>query len=99
VLRGLSATSLRTVCQTAFHQKPLANRIKNDDAQEHAKNAKNTWAKASTRTVRTHHADDPRGANRPGNSSPKTNSRAPYHLSFQGSPKQLKLLRKDLGKM
>jgi hypothetical protein len=28
VSRGLSATSLRTVRQTAFHQKPLANRIK-----------------------------------------------------------------------
>jgi hypothetical protein len=28
VLHGLSATSLRTVRQTTFHQKTLANRIK-----------------------------------------------------------------------
>jgi hypothetical protein len=42
----------------------------------------------------------PRGLSaRCGNSSPRVNSRAPYHLSFQGSPKRLKLLWKDLGKV
>jgi hypothetical protein len=88
---GLSAKQL----STKSHWQP----DQNEGAQEHAKKAKNTWAKPSTRTVRTHHADGPRGANRRGNSSPKTYSRAPYHLSFQGSPERLKLLRKDLGKM
>jgi hypothetical protein len=50
-----------------------------------------------------HHADyphPPRGLSaRCENSSPRANSRAPYQLSFHGSPKQLKLLWKDLGKM
>jgi hypothetical protein len=82
-----------------FPPKATGQPDQNDYAQEHTKNAKNTQAKSFTRTVRTHHADGPRGASRRGNSSPKTNSRAPYHLSFQGSPKRLKLLRKELGKM
>jgi hypothetical protein len=82
-----------------FPPKATGQPDQNEGAQEHAKNAKNIWAKPSTRTVRTQHADGSRGANRRGNISLKTNSRAPYHLSFQGSPKRLKLLRKDLGKM
>jgi hypothetical protein len=99
VLRGLSATSGRTVRQTTPHQKPLANRIKTKALKNTQRTRKTPGQKLSTGTVRTHHADDPRGVNRRGNSSPKTNSRAPYHLSFHGSPKRLKLLRKDLGKM
>jgi hypothetical protein len=51
------------------------------------------------RTVHGYQVDCPPGANRHGNSSPRENLRAPYQLSFHGSPKQLKLLRKGLGKM
>jgi hypothetical protein len=97
--RGLSATSGRTVRQTTSHQKPLSNRIKTKALKNTRRTRRTPRQKPSTRTVRTHHADGPRGANRRGNSSSKTNSRAPYHLSFHGSPKRLKLLREDLGKM
>jgi hypothetical protein len=72
---------------------------RNEDTQEHATNTKNPRPTGSTRTVRTYQADCPPGADRRENSSPRANPRAPYHLSFQGSPKQLKLLRKGLGKM
>jgi hypothetical protein len=55
---------------------------RNEGAQEHAKNMKNTWAKM-------HHADyphPPRGLSaRCENSRLRASSRAPYHLSFQGS--------------
>jgi hypothetical protein len=99
VSRGLSAMSKRTVRQTTSHQKPLANQIKTKALKNTRRTRRTPGQKPSTQTVRTHHADGPRDANRRGNSSPKTNSRAPYLLSFHGSPKRLKLLRNDLGKM
>jgi hypothetical protein len=50
-----------------------------------------------------HHTDSPsttRGRSaRHGNSSPSLKSKTPKQLSVHGSPKRLKLLRKDLGKM
>jgi hypothetical protein len=99
VPRGQSAKSGRTVRQTPFHQKLLANRIETKVLKNTRRTRRTPGPKGSTRTVRTHHVDSPRGANRRGSSSLRTNSRAPYHLSFHGSPKRLKLLRKDLGKM
>jgi hypothetical protein len=99
VLRVQSATSGRTVRQTPSHQKPLANRIETKALKNTRRTRRTPGPKGSTRTMRTHHADSPRGANRRGSSSPRANSRAPYHLSFHGSPKRLKLLREDLGKM
>jgi hypothetical protein len=99
VPRGQSATSWQTVRQTPSHQKPLANRIETKALKNTRRTRRTLGPKGSTRTIRTHHADSPRGANRRGSSNPRANSRAPYHLSFHGSPKQLKLLRKDLGKM
>jgi hypothetical protein len=99
VPRGQSATSWRTVRQTPSHQKPLANRIETKALKNARRTQKTPGPEGSTRTVRTHHADSPRAANRRGSSSSRANSRAPYHLSFHGSPKRLKLLRKDLGKM
>jgi hypothetical protein len=80
-------------------QKTVGQMDRNEDAQEHMMNTKNPRLPGSTRTVRAYQADCPVGANRRGNSSPRANSRAPYHLSFHGSPKRLKLLRKGLGKM
>jgi hypothetical protein len=72
---------------------------RNEDAQEHVMNTKHPKPTGSTRTIRAYQADCPPGANRRGNSRPRARTRAPYHLSFHGSPKRLKLLRKDLGKM
>jgi hypothetical protein len=72
---------------------------RNKDAQEHATNTKNPRPTGSTWIVRAYQVDCPPGADRRGNSSPRANPRAPYHLSFHGSPKQLKFLRKGLGKM
>jgi hypothetical protein len=97
--RGQSVTSGRTVRQTPSHQKPLANRIETKALKNTRGTRRTPGPKGFTRTVRTHHTDSPRGANRRGSSSPRANSRAPYHLSFHGCPKRLKLLRKALGKM
>jgi hypothetical protein len=72
---------------------------RNEDAQEHATNTKNSRPMGSTRTVRTYQADCPPGANIRGSSRSRAKARAPYHLSFHGSPKRLKLLKKGLGKM
>jgi hypothetical protein len=99
VSRGQSATPERTVRQTPSHQKPLANRIETKALKNTRRTRRTPGPKGSTRTVHTHHADSPRGANKRGSSSLRANSRAPYHLSFHGSSKRLKLLRKDLGKM
>jgi hypothetical protein len=99
VPRGQFATTGRTVCQTPSHQKPLANRIETKALKNTRRTRRTLGPKGSTRTVHTHHADSSRGANQRGSSSPRANSRAPYLLSFHGSPKRLKLLRKDLGKM
>jgi hypothetical protein len=71
----------------------------NEDAQEHATNTKNSRPTGSTRTVRAYQADCLPSANRRKKSRPRARTRAPYHLSFHGSSKRLKLLRKDLGKM
>jgi hypothetical protein len=99
VPRGQSATSRRTVRQTPSHQKSLANQIETKALKNTRRTRRTPGPKGSTRTVRAHHADIPRGANRRGDSSPRANSRAPYYLSFHGSPKRLKLLRKDLRNM
>jgi hypothetical protein len=82
-----------------YRQKTAGQQDRNKGAQEHAMNTKNPRPTGSTRTVRTYQADCPPGANRRGNNSLRANPRAPYHLSFHGSPKQLELLRKGLGKM
>jgi hypothetical protein len=99
VPRGQSATSGRTVYQTPSHQKPLANRIETKVLRSMRRTRRTLGPKGSTQAVCTHHADSPQGANQRESSSPRANSRAPYHLSFHGSPKWLKRLRKDLGKM
>jgi hypothetical protein len=99
VPRGQSATSGRTVRQTPSHQKPLANWIETKALKNMRRTRRTPGSKGSTQTVRTNHADSPRGANKRGSSSSRANSRAPYHLSFHGSAKRLKFLRKDLGKM
>jgi hypothetical protein len=102
--RATGAT--RTVCDNQVDGPPNSNRPKtagqtdrNKDAQEHTTNTKNPRPTSSMRTVHGYQVDCPPGANRHGNSSPRENLRAPYQLSFHGSPKQLKLLRKGLGKM
>jgi hypothetical protein len=104
---GPQATgAARTVCDVQADSPPNSSRPKtagqmdrNEDAQEHATNMKNPRPTGSTQTVRTYQADCPPGANRRGSSMPRAKTRSPYHISFHGSPKQLKLLRKDLGKM
>jgi hypothetical protein len=45
-----------------FPPKATGQPDRNEGAQEHAKNTKNTWAKSTTRTVRTRLADYPPGA-------------------------------------
>jgi hypothetical protein len=82
-----------------YRPKTVGQPDRNKGAQEHATNTKNPRPTSSTRTVRTYQADCPPGANRRGNSNLRANRRAPYHLSFHGSPKRLELLRKGLGKM
>jgi hypothetical protein len=72
---------------------------RNKDTQKHATNTKNPRPTGSTWTVRAYQADCPPGANRRGNSRSRAQTRAPYHLSFHGTSKRLKLLRKGLGKM
>jgi hypothetical protein len=57
VPRGLSTTSGRTIRQTTFHQKPLANRIETKALKNTRRTRRTPVPKASTRTVRTHHAD------------------------------------------
>jgi hypothetical protein len=99
VPREQSVTSGRTVRQTPYHQKPMAIRIKTKALKNTQRTRRTPGPKDSTPTVRTRHADSPRGANRRGSSSPRANSTTPYHLSFHGSPKWLKPLRKDLRKM
>jgi hypothetical protein len=98
--------AMRTVCDIQAEGSPNSSRPKgvgqtnrNENAQEHGTNTKNPRPIGSTRTVRAYQADCPPGANRRGCSRPRAKTRAPYHLSFHGSPKRLKLLRKDLGKM
>jgi hypothetical protein len=82
-----------------YQPKTAGQPDRNKSAQEHATNTKNPRPTSSTRTVHTYQADCPPGANRRRNTSPRANPRAPYHLSFHGSPKRLELLRKGLGKM
>jgi hypothetical protein len=72
---------------------------RNEDAQEHATNTKNPKPISSTRTVCANEADCPPGANSHGKNRPRARTWAPYLLSFHGSPKRLKVLRKDLGTM
>jgi hypothetical protein len=79
--------------------KTAGQQDRNTGAQENATNTTNPRPTGSARMVRTHQADSPPGANRRRNSSPRGNPRAPQLLSFHGSPKQLELLRKGLGKM
>jgi hypothetical protein len=104
---GSRATgAVRTVRDVQADGPPNSTRPKtvgqidrNKDAQEHATNTKNPRPTGSMRTVRAYQAVCPPGENRHGNSTLRENSRALYHLSFHGSPKRLKLLRKGLGKM
>jgi hypothetical protein len=78
--------------------KTVGQMDRNEDAQEHMTNTKNPKPTGSTRTVHAYQVDCPPGANRRGNSNPRANSQAPGHLSFHGSPRRLKLLRKGLGR-
>jgi hypothetical protein len=71
--------------------KTVGQTDRNEDSQEHGTNTKNPRPTGFRRTVRAYQADCPPGANRRGNSSSRANPRAPYHLSFHGSPKRLKL--------
>jgi hypothetical protein len=82
-----------------YQPKTAGQPDRNKSAQEHATNTKNPRPTGSTQMVRTYQADYPPGVNRRGNTSPRANPRAPYHLSFHGSHKRLELLRKGLGKM
>jgi hypothetical protein len=59
--RGQSATSGRTVRQTPSHEKPLAKQIETKALKNTRRTRRTPGPKGSTQTVRTHHADSPRG--------------------------------------
>jgi hypothetical protein len=99
----LPRISPHNVVNHSSHKEATIHRSSNhtwsSDAQEHTMNTKNPRPTGPTQTVRTYQAACPPGVNRCGNSRPRARTRAPYHLSFHGSPKRLKLLRKELGKI
>jgi hypothetical protein len=105
LILGRSASNL---CRTDSSRRPGGRSAKHLPA-------KNSWPTGSKRKRsrmrdkheehldELHHADSllaTRGrSSRHGNSSPSLKPKRPKHLSVHGSPKRLKLLWKDLGKM